>query len=175
MRTATRYVPVCRSDSTTVDVDDASYTNSIGDNELKAVWTDPDFNPAHHAVYYIRVIEIPTPRWTAYDAVKFNLTLPDEVPLKTQERAYTSVATVLKIMEQKGFLSSERADRSLIYRPAIPKAEYQKTSLKNLSSKLFNDTPAALVARLVDDEEVTDDMLVEMRALLNERLGDNGN
>ncbi len=94
---------------------------------------------------------------------------------QAQERAYTSVATVLKIMEQKGFLTSERADRSLIYRPAIPKTEYQKTSLKNLSSKLFNGAPAALVARLVDDEEVTDDMLVEMRALLNERLGDNGN
>lgn len=93
---------------------------------------------------------------------------------KVQERAYTSVATVLKIMEQKGFLTSERADRSLIYRPAIPKTEYQKTSLKNLSSKLFNGAPAALVARLVDDEDVTDDMLVEMRALLNERLGDNG-
>ncbi|CUH87496.1 Regulatory protein BlaI [Phaeobacter sp. CECT 5382] len=92
---------------------------------------------------------------------------------KLQERAYTSVATVLKIMEQKGFLTSERADRSLIYRPAVPKTEYQKTSLKNLSSKLFNGAPAALVARLVDDEEVTDDMLVEMRALLNERLGDN--
>ena len=92
---------------------------------------------------------------------------------KLQERAYTSVATVLKIMEQKGFLSSERLDRSLVYRPAIPKADYQKTTLKNLSSKLFNDTPAALVARLVDDEEVTDEMLVEMRALLNERLGDN--
>jgi predicted transcriptional regulator len=94
---------------------------------------------------------------------------------KAQERAYTSVATVLKIMEQKGFLTSERADRSLIYRPAIPKTEYQKTSLKNLSSKLFNGAPAALVARLVEDEEVTDDMLVEMRALLDERLGDNGN
>jgi len=92
---------------------------------------------------------------------------------KLQERAYTSVATVLKIMEQKGFLTSERLDRSLVYRPAIPKAVYQKTTLKNLSSKLFNDTPAALVARLVEDEEVTDEMLVEMRALLNERLGDN--
>ncbi|WP_083097732.1 BlaI/MecI/CopY family transcriptional regulator [Pseudophaeobacter leonis] len=94
---------------------------------------------------------------------------------KAQERAYTSVATVLKIMEQKGFLTSEREDRSLIYPPAIPKTEYQKTSLKNLSSKLFNGAPAALVARLVEDEEVTDDMLVEMRALLNERLGDNEN
>ncbi|EEB71996.1 transcriptional repressor, CopY family [Ruegeria sp. R11] len=91
---------------------------------------------------------------------------------KRQERAYTSVATVLKIMEQKGFLTSERADRSLVYRPAVPKADYQKTTLKNLSSKLFNGAPAALVARLVDDEDVTDEMLVEMRALLNERLGD---
>lgn len=94
---------------------------------------------------------------------------------KVQERAYTSVATVLKIMEQKGFLTSERKDRSLVYRPAVPKAEYQKTSLKNLSSKLFNGAPAALVARLVDDEDVTDEMLEEMRALLEERLGDNAN
>ena len=92
---------------------------------------------------------------------------------KVQERAYTSVATVLKIMEQKGFLTSERKDRSLVYRPVVPKAEYQKTSLKNLSSKLFNGAPAALVARLVDDEDVTDEMLEEMRALLEERLGDN--
>lgn len=91
---------------------------------------------------------------------------------KVQERAYTSVATVLKIMEQKGFLTSERADRSLVYRPAVPKAEYQRTTLKDLSSKLFNGAPAALVARLVDDEDVTDEMLEEMRALLNERLGD---
>lgn len=94
---------------------------------------------------------------------------------KVQERAYTSVATVLKIMEQKGFLTSERKERSLVYRPAVPKAEYQKTSLKNLSSKLFNGAPAALVARLVDDEDVTDEMLEEMRALLEERLGDNAN
>ncbi|WP_417474390.1 BlaI/MecI/CopY family transcriptional regulator [Leisingera sp.] len=94
---------------------------------------------------------------------------------KVQERAYTSVATVLKIMEQKGFLSSERKDRSLVYRPAVPKTEYQKTSLKNLSSKLFNGAPAAMVARLVDDEDVTDEMLEEMRALLEERLGENAN
>lgn len=93
---------------------------------------------------------------------------------KVQERAYTSVATILKIMEQKGFLASKRKDRSLVYSPAVPKADYQKTTLKNLSSKLFNGTPAALVARLVDDEEVTDAMLEEMRALLDERLGDYG-
>lgn len=92
---------------------------------------------------------------------------------KVQERAYTSVATVLKIMEQKGFLTSNRIDRSLVYQPAIPKADYQQKTLRDLSSKLFNGTPTALVARLVDDEDITDDMLEEMRALLNERLGDN--
>lgn len=92
---------------------------------------------------------------------------------KVQERAYTSVATVLKIMEQKGFLTSSRIDRSLVYQPAIPKADYQQKTLRDLSSKLFNGTPTALVARLVDDENITDDMLEEMRALLNERLGDN--
>ncbi|MGH1416797.1 MAG: BlaI/MecI/CopY family transcriptional regulator [Pelagimonas sp.] len=89
-----------------------------------------------------------------------------------QERAYTSVATVLKIMEQKGFLTSDRRERSLVYKPSVPKADYQKASLKNLSSKLFNDAPATLVARLVEDEDVTDEMLKEMRALLEERLGE---
>ncbi len=67
-----------------------SWTNTIGASELGAVWTDPDFNPQQKAFYYARVIEIPTPRWTAYDRVKFKLDLPQEIPLKTQERAYTS-------------------------------------------------------------------------------------
>ena len=92
---------------------------------------------------------------------------------KAQERAYTSVATVLKIMEQKGFLTSIRMDRSLVYQPAIPKADYQQKTLRDLSRKLFNGTPTALLARLVDDEHITNDMLEEMRRLLNERLGDN--
>lgn len=91
---------------------------------------------------------------------------------KDHERAYTSVATVLKIMEQKGFLRSERKDRSLVYTALIEKTDYQKSSLRNLSSKLFNDTPAALVARLVEDEDVTSEMLEEIRALLDEKLGE---
>lgn len=91
---------------------------------------------------------------------------------KAQERAYTSVATVLKIMEQKGFLTSERQDRSLVYHASIGKADYQTTTLRNLSVKLFDDTPAALVARLVEDEDVTNEMLEEIRALLDERLGE---
>ena len=73
-----------------MDVERATWRNSIGSPELGKVWTDPDFDPAHPAFYYARVIEIPTPRWTAYEALRFGLDLPDEVPMTTQERAYTS-------------------------------------------------------------------------------------
>jgi hypothetical protein len=74
----------------TVDVADASWTNTIGDPELITVWSDPDFDPAERAFYYARVIEIPTPRWTAYDAKRFGVRMPPEVPMVIQERAYTS-------------------------------------------------------------------------------------
>jgi hypothetical protein len=74
----------------TVDTKNASYFNNIGAAELRTVWTDPDFDPALHAVYYARVIEIPTPTWQAYDSKFFGITMPDEVPLEHQERAYTS-------------------------------------------------------------------------------------
>jgi hypothetical protein len=74
----------------TVDVSEASWTNTIGAPELIAVWKDPDFNPKERAFYYGRVIEIPTPRWTAYDARYFNVQMPPEAPMITQERAYTS-------------------------------------------------------------------------------------
>jgi hypothetical protein len=74
----------------TVDLTIPSWTNTIGAAELGTVWTDPAFDPNVRAFYYARVIEIPTPRWTAYDAAKFGLDLPDDIPLKGQERAYTS-------------------------------------------------------------------------------------
>ena len=75
----------------TVDVKDASYTNSIGDPELAVVWQDPSFSKDELAFYYVRVLEIPTPRWTAYDAKFHGLTeVPDHIPITTQERAYTS-------------------------------------------------------------------------------------
>jgi hypothetical protein len=74
----------------TVDVDDASYTNSIGDVMFMAHWSDPDFDPDQRSFYYVRVIEIPTPRWTAYDAKRFGITMPDEVTMTIQERAYSS-------------------------------------------------------------------------------------
>jgi len=75
----------------TVDLNDASYTNAIGDVGFTVVWVDPDFDPEEQAFYYLRVLEIPTPRWTAYDAKFYRLQdLPEEVPMVTQERAYTS-------------------------------------------------------------------------------------
>jgi hypothetical protein len=74
----------------TVDVANATWTNTIGDPELITVWTDPDFDPDHPAVHCARVLEIPTPRWTAYEAKRFGITMPPEVPMTTQERAYTS-------------------------------------------------------------------------------------
>ena len=74
----------------TVDLTTATYTNSIGAAELTAVWKDPEFDPALRAVYYVRVLEIPTPRWTAYDAVRYKVKMPKKVRMITQERAYTS-------------------------------------------------------------------------------------
>jgi hypothetical protein len=74
----------------TVDVADASWTNTIGDPELITVWQDPDFDKRQQAFYYARVLEIPTPRWTAYDAKRYGLSAPAEIPMTTQERAYTS-------------------------------------------------------------------------------------
>ena len=81
----------CRTSvGNTVDATTATWSNSIGDPELLTVWKDPDFDPTQRAFYYVRVLEIPTPRWTTYDAKYYGLTLDDNVPVSHQERAYTS-------------------------------------------------------------------------------------
>jgi len=74
----------------TVDIKDASYTNNIGDTQLAAVWKDPDFDSSQHAVYYARVIEIPTPRWSTYDAKALGIEPLKDVPTTIQERAWSS-------------------------------------------------------------------------------------
>jgi len=74
----------------TVDVKNANWTNTIGSSELGTVWTDPEFDPKQKAFYYARVLEIPTPRWTTYDAFRYGTKLPKDAPTSTQERAYTS-------------------------------------------------------------------------------------
>jgi hypothetical protein len=74
----------------TVDVPTATYVNSIGDALMLAYWKDPDFDPNQRAFYYVRVLEIPTPRWTTYDAAFFGVELPEGIEPTQQERAYTS-------------------------------------------------------------------------------------
>ena len=74
----------------TVNIKKATYTNDIDDSQLSVVWTDPDFDPKQKAVYYVRVLEIPTPRWSTYDSARNNLPLPTDVPATIQERAWSS-------------------------------------------------------------------------------------
>ena len=74
----------------TVDIKNASYTNTIGAVELKAVWTDPEFDPSLDAFYYVRVLQIPTPRWSTYDAKRLGVAPPSDVPAAVQERAWST-------------------------------------------------------------------------------------
>ncbi|MCK0126587.1 BlaI/MecI/CopY family transcriptional regulator [Gelidibacter sp. F2691] len=86
------------------------------------------------------------------------------------KRAYTSVATIMKILDDKGYVTSERQARSLVYVPAIQRHEYEGRSLKNLSDALFGGTPTALVARLVDNEDLTDEMIQEIKEIIDTRI-----
>lgn len=89
------------------------------------------------------------------------------------DRAYTSGATVMRILEQKGFVSSSKEDRAFIYHPTVSKSDYQGRSIRQMSKSLFGDTPTALVARLVDDEMLTDDMIEQIRDMLDTKLEKN--
>ena len=86
--------------------------------------------------------------------------------------AYTSAATILRIMEQKGFVTSAKEGKTFIYSPVLEKDAYQARTLRDLSDKLFDGTPARLVARLVDDEGIAEEALKEIQALLQRRLDD---
>jgi len=89
--------------------------------------------------------------------------------------AYTSGATIMRILEQKSFVASSKKGKTLVYRALLAKDAYQSRSLRNLSEKLFDNAPALLVARLVDDTDLTEDVLADMREVLDRRLKDNGN
>lgn len=93
--------------------------------------------------------------------------LPVDRPL-----AYTSGATILRILDEKGFVKSRKEGKTLVYTPLLEKGAYQLRSLQNLSRTLFDDTPAMLVARLVDAEGLTEKDLEEIRALVEGRLRD---
>lgn len=87
--------------------------------------------------------------------------------------AYTSAATILRIMEQKEFVVSEKQGKTFVYRPALAKDAYQSKTLQDLSNKLFDGTPASMVARLVNDQDMSEQTLEEIRALLDRRLSEN--
>lgn len=84
--------------------------------------------------------------------------------------AYTSGATIMRILEQKGFVTSVKHGKSLVYRALLAKDSYQSRSIKNLSEKLFDNAPAMLVARLVNDSDLSEAALEEIRELLERRL-----
>lgn len=86
--------------------------------------------------------------------------------------AYTSGATILRILEQKGFVTSRKEGKSHVYIPSLAKNAYQTRSLKDLSAKLFDDAPASLVAALVNDNALTEEALGQIRALVDRRLKD---
>jgi hypothetical protein len=74
----------------TVNAKEATYTNTIGEPQLSAVWTDPDFDASAHAYYYVRLLQIPTPRWSTYDAKTLGVAPRDDLPVSIQERAWSS-------------------------------------------------------------------------------------
>ena len=88
--------------------------------------------------------------------------------------AYTSGATIMRILEQKNFVTSSKRGKTLVYSPLLARDAYQARSLRNMSEKLFDNAPVALVARLVDDTDLSEEVLAEMRELLDRRLRENG-
>ena len=92
-----------------------------------------------------------------------------ELPAE-RELAYTSVSTVLRVLEQKGMVERERDGQPHVFRPLVPKPEYESRSLGELVEKVFDGAPTALVSRLIDDEGLSRDELESMQRLLKERL-----
>jgi predicted transcriptional regulator len=85
--------------------------------------------------------------------------------------AYTSVATLLKILEQKGFLTVSKGERTLTYQPVIARADYEATTLRHLTQKLFQGNPSSLVMRMLDESDLSREDLKSLRELLNKKLG----
>jgi len=89
---------------------------------------------------------------------------------ETRELAYTSVATMMKILEQKGFLETRKGDRAHTYRPVVSRADYESTSLKLLEQNVFRGNPSSMVQRLLTDSDLSEQELQKIRKVLDERL-----
>ena len=112
-------------------------------------------------------LEFMTELWTLGEGTVRDVL--DRLP-KDRQLAYTSGATILRILEQKEFVTSCKDGKRHVFIPKLAKDAYQTRSLKDLSMKLFDDTPASLVARLVDDANLTEEALGQIRALVDRRL-----
>jgi predicted transcriptional regulator len=86
-----------------------------------------------------------------------------------RELAYTSISTIIRILEQKGFVHSEKAGRGHVYSPTLAKEAYQALSLEHLVSKVFDDTPSLLVQRLLDSQQLSEQELAQIRAMLQRK------
>jgi predicted transcriptional regulator len=89
---------------------------------------------------------------------------------KERDLAYTSVATIMKILEQKGFLESQKGDRAHTYQPLCKRTEYEASSLRHLAKNLFHDDPSSMVMRLLSDTALSKDELQAIRKILDERI-----
>lgn len=86
-----------------------------------------------------------------------------------KELAYTSIATVMKILEEKGFLVSQKAEKTHLFSPKVSKESYESKTLQHVAEKLFNGNPASMVARLLDEAELSPEDLKKIKQLLKER------
>jgi predicted transcriptional regulator len=89
---------------------------------------------------------------------------------KERDLAYTSVATMLKILEQKGFLKSAKGERAIGYAPLLTRDEYEGTSLRHMADNVFQGNPGSMVMKLLNEAELSKEELQNIRTLLNERL-----
>jgi predicted transcriptional regulator len=86
-----------------------------------------------------------------------------------RDLAYSSVSTIIRILEQKGFVTSSKVGRGHVYSAAMPKQDYQALSLEHVVKQVFDDTPSLLVQRLLDSKSLTEKELTEIRALLRKK------
>ena len=127
--------------------------------------------PAHDRLLTEVELEIMNVVWEAEDC-----TIRDvhEALAKNRPVAYTSVATIMKILEQKKVLASKKGDKAHTYFPVVPRAEYEATSLRHLTCNVFRGDPSSMMMRLLDESELSTDELKEIRNILNGRLGKQG-
>ena len=135
----------------TVNLSDATYENTIGASELIAAWKDPSFDPALRAFYYVRVLEIPTPRWTLYDSVRYRVKMDSKVPMVEQQRAYT-VTDLVHACEQKALRHAEWLPARVLGQ-ATPGADTAPFSPARLRAVRRLRGPA-LRSRLLDTREI---------------------